>query len=136
MNSIYKQIQPIMSPVAFQEYMNSILSRLSDEQLAILTVATEKALQNQKESELKIKRKFESATWRQIDLLERIKNKDTLYRVERRILIHYLRTFFINPLTDLEPDIGNDQTNIRKLEARIQMYQDLVNLFNQKYSRG
>jgi len=123
-----------MTPEAYQEFMNSILSRFTDEQLDILTTATEKALKQQEEFERKITRKFENATWRQIDLLERIKTKSIIYRAERRILSHYIKTYFINPLNDMKPDLGNEQANIKNLGARIQFYQDIINLLNQKYT--
>jgi len=130
------QTTQMMTPEAYQEFMNSIVSRFSDEQIAILINATENALKKQEESELMMTQKFESATWRQKDLLQRISTKSALYRVERRILTQYLRTFFINPLTRLKPDLGNDTASIKKLEARIQFYQDIVNLLNQKFTYG
>lgn len=122
-----------MTPEAFREYMDSILSSLTDEQLDILSTATEKALKHQEELESKITRKFESNTWRQIDLLERIKTKSAIRRVERRILSHYLVTYFIHPLKDLRPDLGNDHINIKNLESRIRFYQEIYDLLNQKY---
>ena len=123
-----------MTPEAYQEFMNSILTRFTDEQLSILTTATEKSLKQQEELERSINRKFESATWRQIDLLERIRTKSIIYRAERRILSHYIKTYLIQPLNNLKPDLGNDQAKIKNLEARIQFYQDIINLLNQKYA--
>ena len=112
--------------------MNSVLSRLSHEQITLIKNAIRRELKENIEVRNIIRNNPEDATWRAMDLLQRVENMEALCRADRAIISNYLKKHFIYPLTDLAFDIRNDPQNLTLLYARIQTYADIVALLRQR----
>ena len=132
MNQATKDAQSFAEPGSFPEYMNSVLSRLSIEQITLIKNAIRRELKENIEVRNIIRNNPEDAAWRALDLLQRVENMEALYRADRAIISNYLKKHFIYPLTDLAFDIRNDSQNLTLLYARIQTYADIVALLRQR----
>lgn len=132
MNQAATDAYSFAEPDSFHEYMNSVLSRLSDEQITLIKNAIRSELKKNIEESITKGYNPDDTTWRAKDLLQRVENKETLYRVDRTIICNYLKKHFITPLSELAFDIKNDPKNLAHLAARIQTYTDIVALLKQK----
>ena len=135
MNQAATDAHSFAEPNCFHEYMNSMLSRLSKEQITLIKNAIRLELKERIEARIISGPNPEDATWRAMDLLQRVENMEALYRSDRAIISYYLKRHFINPLSDLAFDIRNDPQNLAQLTVRIQTYSNIVALLKQKMSK-